>query len=164
MKRIESTQKVYDTKKLQIAPGVFDFTRADNYDEDITRHNLNYVKRPETATVVAPPLVKEIIKPPKPDFVKLNKNGLGEVNSINMKRVQMMKQQSAQKRATLSAQHSSGRRSEMTRVSSEIGSLHASSPIKGKHHIHKHNHLLTMSSKPIMKSSRSKARRNQLFN
>ena len=66
---------------------MFDFTRADNYDEDITRHNLNYVKRPDTATVVAPTLIKEIIKPPKPDFVRLNKTGLGQVNPVNLKRV-----------------------------------------------------------------------------
>ena len=106
-----------------MAPGVFDFTKAENYDEDITRHNLNYVKRPITATVLAPPLVKEIIVPPKPNFVKKNMNGLGEVNHINMKRVQVMKQQSAAKRANYSVQHNSSRRSELTRVSTEAESI-----------------------------------------
>ena len=55
------------------------------------RHNLNYVKRPESAVVVAPTLVKEVIKKEKPNFVRNNKTGLGEVSSINLRRVQMMK-------------------------------------------------------------------------
>ena len=75
-----------------MAPGVYDFTKAHGYNEELTRHNLNYVKRPETATVIAPTLVKEVIKKEKPDFVMKNKTGLGEVNAINLNRVQMMKE------------------------------------------------------------------------
>ena len=77
-----------------MAPGYYDFTRAHGYDEDLTRHNLNYVKRPETAIVVAPTLVKEVKKKERPNFVQKNKTGLGEVSAINLKRVQMMKEQS----------------------------------------------------------------------
>ena len=91
---IESLQKLYDRfdpKKLQIAPGVFDFTKAHGYDEDLTRHNLNHVKRPDDAQIVAPTLIKIVPKPVKPDFVKQNKTGLGQVSAVNVKRVQMMK-------------------------------------------------------------------------
>ena len=82
---------LYDPKKLQVEPGVFDFTKAHGYNEDLTRYNLNYVKRPDTAHILAPTLIKEVIKKEKPDFVRTNKTGLGEVSSINLKRVQIMK-------------------------------------------------------------------------
>ena len=77
----------FDPKKLQVAPGVYDFTKAHGYDEELTRHNLNHVKRPDTAYVLAPTLVKEVVKKEKPNFVQKNKTGLGEVNAINLKRV-----------------------------------------------------------------------------
>ena len=78
---------------MQVAPGLYDFTKAYGYDEELTRHNLNYVKRPDTAHILAPSLKKEVVKKEKPDFVRLNKTGLGEVSAINLKRVQMMKKQ-----------------------------------------------------------------------
>ena len=106
-----------------MAPGVYDFTKAHDYDEDLVRHNLNLVKRPVTAHVIAPTLVKEIIKKEKPDFVSLNKIGLGEVSNINLKRVQMMKQQSSVMKRGQSVQNSASRRSELTRVSTEQASL-----------------------------------------
>ena len=81
---VESLEQLYDPKKLQVAPGVFDFTKAHGYDEELTRHNLNYVKRPNTAHILAPALVKEVVKKEKPDFVRLNRTGLGEVNAINL--------------------------------------------------------------------------------
>ena len=56
---------------------MYDFTKAHGYDEDLVRHNLNKVVRPQTANILAPPLVKEIVKKEKPDFVKLNRTGLG---------------------------------------------------------------------------------------
>ena len=43
-KNIESLQQLYDRfdpKKLQVMPGVYDFTLAFGYDEDLVRHNLN---------------------------------------------------------------------------------------------------------------------------
>jgi hypothetical protein len=70
----------YDPKKLQVGPGLYDFTKAHGYDEDLVRHNLNYVVRPITAHVLAPTLVKEVINKEKPDFVKLNRTGLGQVS------------------------------------------------------------------------------------
>jgi len=42
---------MYDPKKLQIAPGLYDFTKAHGYDEDLVRYNLNYVKRPDNVKV-----------------------------------------------------------------------------------------------------------------
>lgn len=82
----------FDPKQLQVAPGLYDFTKAYGYDEELTRHNLNYVARPNTAQILAPPLIKPVIKKEKPNFVKKNMNDLTEVSSINMKRVQIMKQ------------------------------------------------------------------------
>lgn len=87
--RLESLNdyELFDPKKLQVAPGLFDFTKAHGYDEELTRYNLNYVKRPDTAQILAPTLIKEVKKKEKPDFVRTNKTGLGEVSSINLKRV-----------------------------------------------------------------------------
>ncbi len=68
---------MFDPKKLQVKPGLYDFTRAHGYDEDLVRYNLNKVVRPQTAQILAPPLVKEIVKKEKPDFVKMNRTGLG---------------------------------------------------------------------------------------
>ena len=53
---------------------------------------------------------------------------LGEVNKINLKRVQAMKQHSEQVKKNQSMQNSSSRRSEATRVSTENASLMFSSP------------------------------------
>ena len=47
-KAIDNLREKYDPKKLQVAPGVYDFTKAHGYDEDLTRHNLNIVNRPNT--------------------------------------------------------------------------------------------------------------------
>ena len=91
LESLEQLYEKYDPKKLQVAPGLYDFTKAYGYDEELVRHNLNYVKRPDTAHILAPSLVKEVVKKEKPDFVRLNKTGLGEVSAINLKRVQMMK-------------------------------------------------------------------------
>ena len=113
----------FDPKQLQVAPGLYDFTKAYGYDEELTRHNLNYVVRPNTAQILAPPLIKPVIKKEKPNFVKKNMSDLTEVSSINMKRVQMMKQQNSEKaHRNRSIQHSSSRRSEITRMSTEPGS------------------------------------------
>ena len=92
MQSIEQLYDRFDPKKLQVRPGIFDFTKAHDYNEDLVRYNLNKVVRPVTALIKAPTLVKEIIIKEKPDFVRQNKTGLGEVSSINLKRVQMMKQ------------------------------------------------------------------------
>ena len=46
--QIDNLREKYDPKKLQVAPGVYDFTKAHGYDEDLTRHNLNLVNRPNT--------------------------------------------------------------------------------------------------------------------
>ena len=89
---LEQLYDKFDPKKLQVAPGQYDFTKAHGYDEDLTRWNLNYVKRPDTAHIIAPTLIKVVPPKEKPDFVRLNRTGLGEVSSINLKRVQMMKQ------------------------------------------------------------------------
>jgi len=52
---------------------------------------LNSVVRPCTAQILAPPLVKPVIKKEKPNFVRKNKDDLTEVSNINLKRVQLMK-------------------------------------------------------------------------
>jgi len=54
--------------------GEFDFTIAKNYDEDLVRCNLNRVKRPNTALVIQPTLVKkkEIVEPT--NFIDVNRN------------------------------------------------------------------------------------------
>ena len=87
LESLEQLYEKFDPKKLQVAPGWYDFTKAYGYDEELVRHNLNSVKRPDTAHILAPSLVKEVIKKEKPDFVRLNKTGLGEVSAINLKRV-----------------------------------------------------------------------------
>ena len=69
-----------------MAPGVYDFTLAHEYDEDLTRYNLNYVKRAETVKVLAPTLVKEVPIVEKPDYVRLNKDNLQAVSHINLNR------------------------------------------------------------------------------
>ena len=80
--------------------------------------------------MLAPSLVKEIVKKEKPNFVRLNKTGLGEVSSINIKRVQMLKNQKETRRAHSVNQGSTARQSEqMTRQSTMEASLMiASSP------------------------------------
>ena len=66
----QQRQEKYDPKKLQVEPGHFDFTAAFMYDEELVRHNLNAVVRPNNVQVVAPALVKPVIKKPKPNFVR----------------------------------------------------------------------------------------------
>ena len=83
----------YDPKKLQVAPGVYDFTKAHNYDEDLVRYNLNYVNRPNTVEVLAPSLVKEIPIIPKPNFIKQNMENLNCISDLNLNRQQMLKSQ-----------------------------------------------------------------------
>ena len=73
----------YNPKEFQVEPGVFDFRKAPGYDEEIVRHNLNQVKRPKTAKILAPSLVKEVEVKTVPNFVKLNRDGLSEVSRIN---------------------------------------------------------------------------------
>ena len=41
------------------------------------------MKRPKTAKIVAPTLVKEVEVKETPDFIKMNRNGLGEVSRLN---------------------------------------------------------------------------------
>ena len=84
----------YNPKEFQVSPGVFDFRKAPNYDEEIVRYNLNKVNRPKTAKVIAPTLVKEVEVKKVPNFVRLNRDGLSEVSRINQKRVEMMKEAS----------------------------------------------------------------------
>ena len=86
--------KEYNPKEFQVQPGVYDFRKAPNYDEEIVRYNLNKVKRPKTAKILAPSLVKEVEVKKVPNFVKMNQNGLSEVSRINQKRVEMMKETS----------------------------------------------------------------------
>ena len=64
----------------------------------------------------------------------MNKTGLGEVSSINLKRVQMMKKQNdAVKRERVqSVNNSMSRRSELTRVSTEQASFMQSPGRKGR--------------------------------
>ena len=57
---ITGSKETYSGKQFMVAPNVYDFTKAHDYDEDIVRYNLNKVKRPSTAIVIAPPLVKEV--------------------------------------------------------------------------------------------------------
>ena len=71
---------MYDPKNLQVSPGIYDFTKAYEYDEDLVRFNLNYVKRADSLKVIAPTLVKEIPPVEIPNFLKLNKNGLQAVS------------------------------------------------------------------------------------
>ena len=84
----------YNPKEFQVEPGVFDFRKAPGYDEEIVRHNLNKVKRPKTAKIVAPALVKEVEIKETPNFILRNRNGLNEVSKLNEKRMQMMKEAS----------------------------------------------------------------------
>ena len=114
---------LYDPKKLQVTPGHYDFTKAHGYDEELTRHNLNHVVRPAHIHRVVPSLIKEVIKKEKPNFVKQNKRGMGEVSSINLKAAEKMKKQNAMKRKKRVQSCNTTQRSEITRVSTE----HASS-------------------------------------
>lgn len=82
------------------------------------RYNLNSVVRPNTAHVLAPTLVKQVVKKEKPNFVKLNKRGLGEVSSINKKRAEQMSQNLEKMRRNNTMQ-SFCRKSEQTRSSTD---------------------------------------------
>lgn len=79
---------------------MYDFTKAHGYDEDLTRFNLNYVKRADSIKVLAPTLVKEIPVVEPPNYVEINKNFVQPVSKINLNRQQAMMLQSQ-----LEAQH-----------------------------------------------------------
>lgn len=79
-----SNYKEYNPKEFQVEPGVYDFRKAPGYDEDIVRYNLNKVKRPKTAKILAPTLVKEVEVKEAPNFIKMNKNGLNEISRLNV--------------------------------------------------------------------------------
>jgi len=134
---MESLQQLYDRfdpKKLQVEPGFYDFTLAFGYNEELVRHNLNSVVRPNTAHIVAPSLIKQVVKKEKPNFVKMNKQGLGEVSAINKRRVEQMGKPADSLQRTNTIQ-SFCRKSDQTRSSTEP-SIMMSSP-KGKSMISK---------------------------
>lgn len=97
---IQKLHEKFDPKRLQVAPNVYDFTKAYGYDEDLTRYNLNKVNRPDMTTVIAPSLKKEVKVKEIKDYVKKNKKNMIEVSHINVKAVKKMRdtEQSVKKR------------------------------------------------------------------
>lgn len=83
---ITGSKETYSGKQFMVAPNVYDFTKAHDYDEEIVRYNLNKVKRPSTAIVIAPLLVKEVFKKEDTNFVRENKAGLNDVSHLNKRR------------------------------------------------------------------------------
>ena len=76
--------------------GEFDFTTAERYDEDLVRCNLNRVKRPNTANVLQPTLVKvkEVIEPT--NFIEVNRNGMTGISRLNLRRAREMSEETKQ--------------------------------------------------------------------
>lgn len=69
----DNRQKPYDPKEFKDKKTKeIDFRKADGYDEDLVRANLNRVKRDYETCVVAPTLQKEIVYIPPTNFVKEN--------------------------------------------------------------------------------------------
>lgn len=84
------SKEVYSGKRFMVAPNVYDFAKAHDYDEDIVRYNLNKVKRPNTAIVINPPLVKEVEQKVETNFVRENRAGLNDVNHLNKRKLMAM--------------------------------------------------------------------------
>jgi hypothetical protein len=49
--------------------GEFDFSKASDYNEDLVRSNLNYVKRSSSTVIVKPLKEKEVVFIPPTNFV-----------------------------------------------------------------------------------------------
>ena len=49
----------FNPANLQVKKGVYDFTKAHNYDEELVKYNLNRVKRANDIEVIAPNLSQE---------------------------------------------------------------------------------------------------------
>ena len=114
----------YEGKKwFEVKDGVYDFTRIPGdflttYDEDVVRHNINKVKRPDNIVVVAPSAQKEIEVVEPVNFVDKNKTGMREVADVNKKRIMMMQKQKELKRSTRSSASLLSRASSKTKASS----------------------------------------------
>lgn len=72
---------------------MFDFSKAEGYNEDIVRANINQVRRDKYTMVAQPTAVKEIVIEPQTDFVNVNKECGRKVARVNSKRNAQLRQE-----------------------------------------------------------------------
>lgn len=67
--------------------GELDFSKAEGYDEDLVRANLNKVKHEKNTKILKPAKIKEVVEIQPTNFITKNNFNLGaKVNKLNEKK------------------------------------------------------------------------------
>ena len=88
-----TTQKKFSLAEFTTAEGQIDYSKAENYNEDLVRSNLSRVKRPSSVVVMRPTLVKEKVYVPPTDYVEQNKICGHRGSRLNQKSIESLRAQ-----------------------------------------------------------------------